>query len=328
MHTPNRKLIILILAGLSSAWLVGAQTLPAALSLSSTPSSPSPGKSFTVHANTPSTDPNTAFFNWIVEGKARKDLSGFGKKEINLTAGTVGSLTRVSVSVSQGGKPLGSSSLSVRSADLALTWAAETLVPKWYQGKALPSPGSVVNIIAVPQIVIGSAIAPRDLIYRWGLDDEENVLVGVGEDILSIKTSDFPRSSHRITVAVEDVGRSVKKTGEIFINTVSPRLVIYASTPLGGVEPRLAHSFFNTELRGLIDFIAEPFFFPVKSRKELSFRWSVAGNETAGTPENPQVLTVDTNGQQPSAIQIQTTASGGAGLVPPTAAQSLNLLLR
>lgn len=320
---------ILLIALFLGAGIMQAQTLPAALSLSATPSSPSPGESFTVQANTPSADSTIAFFNWAVDGKARQELSGFGKKDINLTAGGLGSLTRISVFASQGGKPLGSASLSVRPADLALTWVAETLIPRWYKGKALPVPSSVVNIIAVPQIVVGGkTLSPRNLVYRWGLDDEERILEGAGEDIFRIKTSDFPRSSHRITVAVEDINRTVKKTGEIFINPVSPQLAIYASTPLGGVEPRAAHSFFFTELRGLMDFIAEPFFFPVKSRKELSFRWSVAGNEVAGTPENPHVLTLDTNQRQPGEVLVEARVNWGAGLIPLTSARSLTLFLQ
>lgn len=328
-RTP--KLTILILAGALVWSLAQAQTLPAALSLSSTPSSPSPGESFTVHANTPSTDPNTAFFNWAVDGKARKDLSGFGKKDIDLIAGSIGSLTKISISASQGGKPIGSASLLVRPADLALTWVAETLVPKWYGGKALPSQNSVVNVIAVPQILItGKAVSPKNLIYRWSLDDEENTLTGVGADIFRIKTSDLPRASHRVTVVVEDTNKSVKKTGEIFIEPVVPRLGIYSSTPLGGVEHNISRSFFFTQLRGLLDFVAEPFFFPVKSKKELSIRWSVSAVDTSGTPENPHILTVDTNNQQPSSISIpiQATASWDAGLIPLGATRSLNLFLQ
>ena len=306
-----------------------AQILPSAVSITSSPSSPSPGQKFTVTAGTPSTDKNTTTFTWTVDGKRRADLSGMGKNSFELTAGEVGSLTRVSVTATQAGKPIGASALNIRVSDLSLVWVAETLVPQWYKGKALPSPGSIVSVAAIPQIMVGGkTISPKNLIYQWGLDDEEKTRVGVGEDIFRIKTSDLPRSLHHVTLTVEDTGRTVKKSGEIFIEPLAPRLVIYHSTPLGGVDPRSAQSFFFIKLRGLVDFVAEPFFFPVKSRNELSFRWSVAGLDATGAPENPHVLTLDTSQRQPGEVPIETVVSWKGGFIPIITTRTLTLLLQ
>lgn len=305
-----------------------AQLVPEALSLIASPASPSPGQTVTVQASTPTFDKNTAFFSWAVDGKARADLSGAGKDSVTFVAGTVGTQTRVSVVVTRSGGEGGSASLNLIVSDLSLPWFAETYTPKWYKGKALPVANSVVRVVAIPQIILGvGTVRPQDLIYKWDLDDQEGALSGIGQQVFRVKVSDLPGVSHRVRVLVEDQGKRVQKSGELFIvPAAGPRVMIYPASPLGGLNPRVAASLIPANKRELMDFSAEPFFFSVVTRKLLSYQWSVGGSEVGGAPASPNIITLNTEGLPAGEVPVSVSVDDQDEVVPP-AVRSFSLLL-
>ncbi len=323
------KLGVLVWAGLIPGLLAHAQFLPEPLALVASPTSPSPGEAFVVEVSAPAMDKNASYFSWAVDRKSRSDLSGLGKSSISLVAGELGSDTRIDVGVLRaGGGIAGTATLTIRTADLTLYWYAETYTPRWYKGRALAVQNSVVNVVAIPNIIIrGRAARPENLIYRWSLDDEDNVLIGAGKDIFRIRTSDLPKSSHYIKVAVEDVNKIVRKEGIVNIVPVLPRTIIYSSSPLGGIESRHAPMFLATGKRGILDWVAESFFFPVSSRKNLSYRWTVGGGAVGGTPENPYFLTIDTGAKPATLLPITVSVNDKDDLIP-SAYKLLTLLLQ
>ncbi len=293
-----------------------------------TPSSPSPGETITVEARMPTYDRNFATFSWTVNGVFRSDLSGPGKHTFALTAGGVGSAETLNVRVSRPDGTINSASLTIRVSDLAVTWSAETYVPKWYKGRTLPSQGSVVAITAIPQFVMGGVmLRPETLIYRWGLDEQKPVLAGVGRQIFRVQMADLPGASHVIRLTVEDANKRIRKEKTIFVPAYTPRAVIYGSSPLGGIETRRAIFAFASDTRGLVDFIAEPFFFPVTSRKSLTYVWDVGGNEISGSPENAHLLTVDTQ-NQPARKTSVTLRIGRNNSFAPPAEKIIDLILQ
>lgn len=305
-----------------------AQFLPQSVSLSAAPSSPSPGESITVRASTPLFDRNTAFFSWSVDGAPRPEFDGLGKNTITLTAGSVGSVTRVSVSIRRLEGNGGEGSFVIRVSDLALTYFADTYTPRWYKGKALPVQNSVVNVAAVPHIILdGERIRSENLIYRWTLDEQKNVLSGVGEDIFKVRLSPYTRNPVTVKVAIEDIEKRIRKEGSIFIEPREPRAGIYPFSPLGGIEPRNGTGFFFTPKRGLLDFMAEVFFLPINTRKELGYVWRVDGLKTEGAPNNPYLLTVDTGTRPSGSVSLGFSADSKNDLAP-SVSKTLKLLLQ
>ncbi|MBI2122220.1 MAG: hypothetical protein HYT98_03790 [Candidatus Sungbacteria bacterium] len=281
-------------------------------SLSATPSSPNPQEKFTVKAQIPSADANSVNFSWTVSGRARSDLSGRGKHTIELVAGEAGSALRIDVRATPPGKDTETASLAVYVSDLALVWQADTYVPRWYKGKALPSSNSEIIVTALPKISLaGSAIRPENLIYQWSIDNTERALSGVGVNVFRFKTGAFSSRLHWIRVAVEDTQKRIRKTGELLIAPQNPRAVIYAFSPLGGIEPRSTVSNFSVMKDALVDLLAEPFFFAGKSRNNFSFSWDVGGSGAGGTPENPYILSVDTRGTRSSNIPVSVAVDDG-----------------
>ncbi len=281
-----------------------AQIIPPPVSLTTDPSSPSPRSQYTVTASTPTFDKDLADFAWTVDGKRRPELSGVGANSITLTAGAVGSVSKINVSVSRPTGDGGSSSLTVIPSELSLPWIAKTSVPAWYRGKALPTPGAIVSIIAVPRIVIGgSALNPDTLIYRWRIDSDKESLVGSGKRVFTFTASTLPRTTHQIDVSVEDIDGRIHKDARALITTDAvPRVVLYASSPLGGAEARSTGN--TTGKPGLFDVVAEPFFFPLASVASLTYDWIVDGNAAPASPQNPSVVTVDAGRRSNNNIPI------------------------
>ena len=277
-------------------------------SLSATPSSPNPGEKFKVIAQIPSADANATNFSWTVSGRTRSDLSGRGRHTIELTAGDAGTAIRVDVRATPPQGDPETSSLAIYVSDIALVWQADTYIPKWYKGKALPSSNSEITITAIPRISLGgSVIRPENLIYQWSINDDTRAQSGVGSNIFRFKAGSFEGRLHWIRVVVEDSQKRIRKTGELLIAPRSPRAVIYASSPLGGIEPRSAVSSLSATKDALVDLLAEPFFFAGKSRNSFSFSWRTAGVASEGLPENPYILSVDTRGATSAQIPVSVT---------------------
>lgn len=312
------RVAILVVAIFVIAGFTRAQLFPLPLSLTASPESPSPGQTVVITTNTPTSDRNSTAFNWVINNKSRPDLSGLGKNAIEMRAGTLGSTIEVEVEAI-GSASSGNIALSIPVSDLTLTWFAKTLVPKWYKGRPLPVQNSLVNVVAVPQIILdGTRLKPEDLIYTWGMDDRDRVASGVGMQILKIRTSDLPYSSHNIKVTVQDPDKLVTKTGKLFIEPSFPRLAVYPSSPLGGIEWRSATSSVQIIKRGFIDFVAEAFFFPTSSKKNLNYQWIVKGKTVTGEPENPDILTLDTGKQQKGdTVPISVNVNDSGNLFSP-----------
>ena len=304
-----------------------AQLLPPPLSLTSLPSSPSPGQQFTVTAGTPTFDKDTAFFEWTVDGKAQPELSGFGSNVITLTAGKAGDTARISARASRSEGETAQASLAATASDLALVWRAESFTPRWYKGKTLAAPNSTVAVTAIPQIILGrTTLRPADLIYRWSIDNERNALTGVGKQTFRFRASHFVRTTHQVDVVIEDVDRKILKHGRVLITTASPRLGLYPATPLGGIEFRAAN-FFATAKRGLFDFIAEPFFLPVSDRGALNWNWNIDGVSALGRDGSPHLITIDTSRRQAGRVQISATADD-TNILTPSVSKSLTIFLQ
>lgn len=316
-----------VAAGILPVPVIKAQSVVDLAVISSEPESPSPGDLVTVRVDTPSSDFNSANFSWVVDGKSRPDISGQGKNIYQYTAGEVGSQSRINVGVNLQDGESATVSQTVSVQGLSLLWFAETYAPLWYKGKALPAPGAVVNVVALPEIIINRAnIRPDSLIYHWSLDGVEK-MTGTGKTVFRIQTSpDLPNRTYNIDLLVESANKQVRKGGNIQIKNFPAKVLIYPSTPLGGIENRQASETVNVSLNSLLDLVAEPFFFPVSSKSELSYQWSIGTQGVQGNPRNPYLLTVDTGrqggGRVPISVSIDDSANSGISL-----SKLINLIL-
>lgn len=305
-----------------------AQFLPQSVSLNASPTSPSPGETVAIQATTPLFDRHTAFFSWTVDGVSRPEFDGLGKNVISVEAGSVGSSIRASVSIRRVGGGGEEAGIVIPVSDLALTYFADTYAPRWYKGKALPVSNSAVNVVAIPHIVLdGERVRPENLIYRWTLDEQENVFSGVGEDVFKVRLSPYTRDPVAAKVVIEDIEKRIRKEGNIFIEPQEPQAGIYLFSPLGGIEPRNGTGLYATSKKGLLDFKAEVFFLPISAREGLGFLWQVDGVKVGGAPVNPHLLTVDTGARTGTSVSIGFRTDNKDALMPSVSG-ALTLLLQ
>src|SRR3989344_6021507 len=239
----------------------GAQSTSNIVTLRGSSVSPLPKQVFTITANTPLYKPQEAIFNWTVNGRLLASDSGRCKDSISVLAGAVGSSIIAEVEVTHLERDPASATLEFIIMDLALTWSAKTYVPKWYKGKPLPSASSIARVTAVPNVVIdGRRLGPKELIFTWDLGIQRRAVSGPGEDSVELQVSDIPNNGYRIYVTVEDLEKRVQQGAARTVRPLLPKLVTYALSPLGGVEPRSSLKTAIIKEHEARDFVAEPFF--------------------------------------------------------------------
>ena len=297
-------------------------------SITAIPSSPAPGEAVSLQAVTPVFDKDTTFYEWTINGQFRADLSGRGKYNAEATAGAVGSVIAVSVRATASDKIVATMSSTIRVSALVLVWSADTSLPPWYTGKALASPGSTVTVVAIPEIVIaGKTVDPKNLVYQWGLGDEKKYATGVGKQSIQIRTSQTPQASHWVRVTIEDIGRTVKKEGAIFVTNRDPSVSVYRFSSVGGTEYRSAQTITQIAKGEALIFIADPYYFPDK-KTDILYRWDIGGLKVEGSPENPHILTIQTEALPAASTLISLFVSSvkNATLAPIT--KTISLFIR
>ncbi|OGF63508.1 hypothetical protein A2926_02490 [Candidatus Giovannonibacteria bacterium RIFCSPLOWO2_01_FULL_44_40] len=281
-------------------------TSPNDLVLSVSPASPRAGQVVTVTAKSFAFDAPRTNFRWTLNGK--EIASGVGLVEQTFTAGALGSVMNITVrAVSADGLPY-EAGVSVSIADIDFVVHSATYVPQFYRGAALPTPGSVVEVIAVPHLFRGgSRISQQNLIYEWSLDGKPVLSQsGGGRNKLALKLADVGGSSYLVTLKINTLDGVVFTQKSARIKTYEPEILFYETNALTGLKPQAILSFFG--LAGSsFSILAEPFFFDLNSLKRSEVRWSANGEKIALTaePKNPRLLELTA----PSGAESQTNFS-------------------
>lgn len=250
---------------------------------------PDPGETVTVSVMSSDFDLDRANYRWTVNGTAPKDAQqGVGAKSYTFTAGKTGTSYSVKVAVTPPSGSALSKTAVVRSFDMPMYWWADSVIPLWYRGKALPSIGSEVKITALPNL---PGVNPKTLLYSWEFNNNfVGTQSGVGKSVFRF-TPQFP-VRETIKVRVQNASGSIDKEKTVEIQTFEPLVRAYELKPLEGVE--FIRSLTLRAARGgeTIDVIAEPFFFPLRNFADLIFQWRINGTDIADAGDHPNILTI------------------------------------
>lgn len=152
-----------------------------------------------------------------------------------------------------------------------LVWHTETQTPPAYQGKALPTKNSRVEVIAfieTPNINIG------ELNFNWYLDREKiDSKSGKGKDRFEFEIQKNARSKQKIKLMMSNPSGGLLKK-EILIPIVSPEASVTPNTN-------------QVESNRKLTFEAMPFFFNVKNPNQLKYNWFL-GDQEASKKENKE----------------------------------------
>ena len=150
---------------------------------------------------------------------------------------------------------------------IILTWRAENFAPPEFQGRTLPSPGSMVSV-SVEKISGGRILDLSRTSFSWSIDGKF-FNEGTGLKKIVFKTSVTPGSSHFVRVVIENNSEKEEATARIPIS--APEIVIATPYYPEGTAPR-----------GGFRVFAKPYFFNVGSLEDLLFFWDVNGARRSG----------------------------------------------
>lgn len=168
---------------------------------------------------------------WTVSGARRNDL--VNKRSFVLTTGFEGVPVVIEAIITPESGPRSSARTTITPVYLDLIIEAQTRVPGFYLGRALPSIGSAVNVTA---LINGNAISPQDLVFRWQLND--TVLLGGpvrGQNQVAIT---MPQGGATLGVVVERANGSIVASKNIFLLNAEQAVRFYEVNSLYGMAKR------------------------------------------------------------------------------------------
>jgi len=284
------KILMPVLALLFS-WQAYALTLstPADLALDVSPKSPRPGTSFTILAKSLSFDMVRAKFTWLLNGK--NIASGVGLIEQNLQAGKIGSEMNIMVDAISADGISYEASTKIMVSDIDFVIYPLTYTPNFYRGSALATPGSVVEIIAVPHLFFGGErLRAQNLIYEWSIDDKLfRNQSGGGKNKFSIKLADVGNSDYIVTFRVSTLDGEISAQKSVRLKTTMPEILFYETNALTGLKPVALNSFLG-RAGNSFSILAEPFYFDLGSLVRAKFNWSANGAAATPNLKNPLLL--------------------------------------
>lgn len=304
-------LLFAILMAFSAAPAALAQTADSAISVSVSPEHPAPYDNVTITLSSFSMDLSSARVLWKKDGAGV--LSGIGKTEYTFTARASGQPTAISVTITTlGGGPV-NKSITITPSGVDILWqAADSYVPPFYRGKALPASEASIRFVAMPDMrtAAGVLASPKDLEYTWSYNhDLDQNASGFGKNSFTISSSYLNAREH-IDLTASTQGGASSAENALDITTGSPKIVWYATSPLYG--PVFEHSIGNNySVSGSEAVVlAAPYFFSPKDfvSPNLSYKWKLNG-APIDTPStiNSLYLHRDTNSSGDASIDLSIT---------------------
>jgi hypothetical protein len=288
------------LAPLPSFGNTGSGGLFAEETLSATPRFPDPYTPYEVEVSAPSGTYDGAVIKWYIDGV--EDLTVRNQRSHTLTAGAVGERTNIRVVLQKRDGGTKELELFVTPVQIDIILEANTTVPHFYKGRALPSPVSQARATAI--ITTGKSINRETLSYRWEINNE---VQNVGS-IRGLSSFNFTMPLGQkvdIGVSISDAD-SILGEKTVSITPAQPEILFYQENPLLGVLERALTG--NVSLVGnQITVRGEPYYLnPFTGRDRYLIEWALGGQF------------VDNNGaSEPNVITLQgdgTTSEGNVAL--------------
>ena len=294
-------------------------TIDDALTIAASPAQPRPGESVTLTLSSATRDLESSTITWRTGSTVLDE--GVGARSTRVTLGALGTSMTVRADLSDGS----GTSITLTPASVDILWESDSYTPPLYAGKALPSAGSRVRLLAIPYLPRsgGGYYDAKDLVYTWRLDGGVlKNLSGRGKSSASVAAPSL-FASFTISVDISTSDGRASGRGEVRLTSVEPQLRLYRAHPLLGVEYWSAASANTFVDESEATFAAVPFFAPVSTAQNLSYEWRVNGRALTSDSKSPYTVTLssDTPGTrglidltvtQPS--NIFTSADGSWGI--------------
>lgn len=249
------------------------------------PSSPAPGQTYSVEAKSFQFNTSRAYFEWFRDGKKIDEGLGITKKIFS--GEKLGKQITISVvSANQ------SASVNISINDIDFVINPLTYAPASYRGSSLPTPGSIVEVYAIPHLFSGSSrVSSANILFEWQLDGKSiREQSGRGKNKLIFSLPKTSLGENEVILKASSLNGAIAYEKRVRIEMRRPEIVLYKSSSLLGKSAR-ALSFFETKSGEEFAVSAEPFFFDINSLFRSTISWFANGAKiNTGAAQNPFLL--------------------------------------
>jgi len=165
-----------------------------------------------------------------------------------------------------------------------LIWSCSSYTPPMYYGKALPVPGSQVEVIADVKL---PGFNLKDLTFEWSLDGERYPAFDK-KQYFKFVVDKPPYSYHLVNLEILDKNKKTISLKFLHIPVVKPQVIL---ADISNGRPKIINGGVKIFSPKTLKFKALPYFFNISSIYELNYFWKL-DEQTAQTlnPKNPQIL--------------------------------------
>jgi hypothetical protein len=269
-----------------------SESLNPVLALTLQPAYPSPEEEVTVsledyRGGAPGTE-----ISWFLDGKPIS--SAYNERTVTVTAGKAGTKNIIKAVLTAPNGSVESVSATLAPVYLDIIVEPQTHVPDFYQGRALPSIGSTVNLTAL--LDNGNSMATRDLMFNWTVNQQ--VLEGGAIRGRNRTSFTVPQGTNLvITLQVTTLDGTVVARRSHIVPSVLPELHFYEMNTLYGTGRRSLTNGFNL-IGNSATIKAEPYYLDSRIFNNPNIStWNINGNEVAVGGSNPYEITIERTGE-------------------------------
>ena len=226
---------------------------------------------------------------------------------ISVSLGKAGSVTKVKLSVSQGGSPV-TQTISIQPEEVALIAEPIASVPPLYPGKASVPLEGQVRVVAVAHLAdaSGKAGGPSTYSYAWTVDGARIAdASGIGKSALIID-SPLQYRAREVSVVVTNSSGSLVGGDTVTLQPVDPVVRLYENDPLLGI--RFDHALLGrfSIADSEMTLYAAPFSLPTTSGAP-TIQWFLNG----AAAQTGSSITLRPTGSGQGSAALSLTASAG-----------------
>jgi len=196
------------------------------------PTYPQPNSELTISLEIYSLSLDGASIRWSVDGVALSDSDN--ARTMTLTTGPFGTSqsVRATITPQNGGTVIVQETIAPSQIDMIVE--ADTRVPSFYKGRALPASDEPVSITAIPHIP--GYINTSGLMYKWTLGST----VLFGGPVRGKTTASFtmPKRQSTLFLEITNANGTVLGGEAISLKPATPELYFYEHNPLRGITER------------------------------------------------------------------------------------------
>ncbi len=248
----SKKIILSIFVFLAAPFF----TFAADIDIKTSPTYPEVGQNVSVHVSSLKIDINQAEISWYKDNKLEK--KGIGMKNYSFAISENGNAIKAIVKTKTSTQEL---NIKINPSTLDVIWEATGgYQPPFYKGKISPIKGSIIKVVAIPQIKNESGFIPdaSTFVYNWKQDGSNFAgKSGYGKNSFTYPSQILDREN-KIEVSASGLTRSLAKN--VTIVPSSSEIHFYEYSPAYG-------PLYNKALRNnqsydtkKINVLAEPYF--------------------------------------------------------------------